>query len=113
MNLELLKLVEKALKDDTEGTQALFMNQWTVDAVRSNDKRPAKVEFYCPDDWVKNLTGNGKLKDVFVVVRVDRGFVDKHIDSVSGMKTAMTEEPPSTSAEQDSPNPAQETPAQV
>ena len=47
-----------------------------IDTARKNDKRPAKVELFVDDDWVKNWKGNQKLVDSYPLIRVD-GAVSK------------------------------------
>lgn len=49
-----------------------------TDYARQNEKRPASMTFYVPDDWVKNFKGNDKLKDSYVVTRIPREFAEKY-----------------------------------
>jgi hypothetical protein len=48
-----------------------------LDTARQNDKRPAWVKMATVDNVVKNLVGNPKLRDVYILVRIPRDVVDR------------------------------------
>lgn len=43
---------------------------------RKNDKRPAYVSFSVNDDVVKNMKGDPKLTDLYLMVRIPRDIID-------------------------------------
>ena len=45
---------------------------------RQNDKRPATMQLFVPDDWVKNIAGDKtNLQDVYIMLRIDRAVVEE------------------------------------
>lgn len=63
-----------------------------VGFARRNEKRPAYISFAINDDAVKNIKGDEKLRDLYLVVRIPRDVVD-----------AMTGEPQTAPAEEKEP----------
>lgn len=59
------------------------------EVARKNDKRPAKIEMHAPDEWVRNLTGEEDLRDVYLISRVPREhFQAWHAASQEATKAA-------------------------
>ena len=75
--MELAALVSGVIKEDPKSCDFLPLNQVYIDGVRQNDKRSAWIKMAVPDGWVLNLRGNEKLTDGFIVMRIDRQFVEK------------------------------------
>jgi len=47
------------------------------EVARQNPKRPAYMSFFVPDDWSLNISGNEKLADTYLVLRIPRELLDK------------------------------------
>lgn len=45
---------------------------------RQNDKRPARMELFVPDEWAVNVKGNEKLQDAYIMLRIDRAVIEQH-----------------------------------
>jgi hypothetical protein len=75
--MELASLVSGVIKEDPKSCDFLPLNQVYLDGVRQNDKRPAWIKFASPDGWVVNLSKNEKLMDAFVIMRIERRFVEQ------------------------------------
>lgn len=43
---------------------------WVRDTARENRKHPAYIEIAVPDGWVKNVKGDKKFIDTYVIMRV-------------------------------------------
>lgn len=49
-----------------------------IDLARKNLRtRYGKMTIAVPDDWVKNIRGNEKLRDLYVILRIPREISDK------------------------------------
>lgn len=77
--LELSALLMRALKDAPQNVELVSINYCLSEAARKNDKRPAYIEFYCPDQWVVNLVKNQKLLDGFIALRVSREYLESYM----------------------------------
>jgi hypothetical protein len=71
------RLLKWAIKDDEPGYEALSVNNLLTDGARKNDKRAAWMRVHCPDNWVLNIGGDEKLRDVYLLLRVPREVVDQ------------------------------------
>ena len=60
---------------------------------RQNDRRPAKIELHAPDDWVLNIGGDEKLRDVYLLTRVPREQYDRWVERLEAERSAKCEEP--------------------
>lgn len=69
------ELLVAALSEPDSGA-FLISQEFIVDGVRQNDKRPAMLRFSCPDEWVKNLAGYEPLVDYYFAIRVPREFCE-------------------------------------
>lgn len=49
---------------------------------RQNDKRPARLSLYLPDEWAKNLKGSDNLRDIYMMIRIDRERFDRFISPI-------------------------------
>ena len=77
--MELYALVYAALLKKAQEIELIPINYSLSTAARQNAKRPAKIEFYAPDQWVVNLTKNEKLLDGFIAMRIPREFIQEHL----------------------------------
>ena len=75
------EFLANALSDPESGSFLVDMRN-VADVSRQNDKRPAYIKFWVPDDYVKNLEGNEEKRGYHFYVYVPREWVDAHIDVV-------------------------------
>lgn len=47
-----------------------------ADHARQNDRHPAWVKINVPDEWVKNMQGYDNLKNLYLVIKIDRDELD-------------------------------------
>lgn len=47
------------------------------EAARQNLKRPAYLSFFVPDEWSRNISGNPKLTDTYLVLKIPRELLDE------------------------------------
>lgn len=71
---EFLSLAMTKHLDDVECVSAGAL---IMDIGRANDKRPAYAKIAVPDDWIKNIKGDEKLRDIYVMSRIDRSVLNK------------------------------------
>lgn len=71
------ELIQFALKNYNGEVEIGSVYDGFSSAARQNEKRPAKLELFVPDDWVVNLTKNPKLSDAYLVMRIPREVVDR------------------------------------
>jgi len=71
------ELIQVALKNYQPDVEVVSAYESFSSAARQNDKRPAKLELFVPDEWVVNMTKNPKLSDAYLVVRLPREVLDR------------------------------------
>ena len=72
------QILMHAIATNAGGVHSLSQGQFVVGTSRKNDKQPfGTIVAAVPDDWVKNLKGNDKLQDVYLLVRVPRESYDE------------------------------------
>lgn len=79
MDEQLAHVLVVALRDNIEKLEAMslgIMMPNTDYVVRQNDKRPAKISLFIPDDWAMNIKNNPKLQDAYVFMRIPREVVE-------------------------------------
>lgn len=74
--MELAALVSGAIANAPKQIEFLPVNAVLLEGARQNDKRPAWIKISVPDAWVVNLMKNEKLLDGFIMVKVEREFID-------------------------------------
>lgn len=80
--MTLLELFDFALKNYEKRISIFPFDGLLVDAVRSNDKRTARITLATMDDVVMNLKGKDGLRDTFMVVRIPREVVDRAMSPI-------------------------------
>lgn len=45
---------------------------------RKNDKRPAKLEMFIPDEVAMNILGKESLQDAYIFLRIPREVIQQH-----------------------------------
>lgn len=78
--MQLAYLVYEAIKQIPQDLEIIPINYTFAEAARKNDKRPAYLKFWVPDEWVINFTNNKKLLDGYVAIRVPRKFVEESLE---------------------------------
>lgn len=77
MKLELATFLTKALEKIPGETDLVFLNNVIRDGARKNDRRPAYLTAFVPDEWTLNIFGSPNLRDMFIAVRIPIEFVDE------------------------------------
>ena len=73
----LVGLVKFAIEKYPNEVECYSMLKGLFEMARQNDHRAATVGVYCPDDWIKNIKGKDKLRDVYVIMKIDRMVLDR------------------------------------
>ena len=66
-----------ALADHPDKVEAGSMLGAIIDVARQNDKHPAWVKVVVGDDLVKNIKGNEKLKNAYIMLKIYREVIDR------------------------------------
>lgn len=81
-------LMKWVLEREEMDYEVLSLNNLVSDTARKNDKRNAYMKFVCPDSWISNVSGDTKLVDAYLAIRVPRELLDSwmnaRIDAASG-----------------------------
>lgn len=72
-----LRLLAYALKNHENQIESMSQGQCIGSMARQNDKRPANMLLYVPDEWIKNLKGNDVFQDVYLFMRIPREVYDE------------------------------------
>jgi hypothetical protein len=75
--LPVLDIMGFALQHYADRLSVFPVDGLLMDAARKNDKRPAYLKVATVDSIVRNLTGNEKLRDVVLILRIPREVVDR------------------------------------
>ena len=95
--MELAALLSAVIRDDPKAVEFLPLNETFIEGVRQNEKRPAWFKSMCPDGWIVNLMKNQKLLDGFVLVRVDREFIEQWLKNTEQEKANESKQNPEPS----------------
>lgn len=72
-----LEIMNYVIHEGMQDMEWVLSNNLIRDAARENDKRPAFITLYVPDDWVKNAIGMERFRDLFIVTRVPIELVER------------------------------------
>jgi len=77
---EMYGLLRYAIKTFPWDLQIGLTNVTTFDYGRKNDKRPAYIKQFVPDDWVKNMTGDTGKTNLYLTIMIPRDIVNRYED---------------------------------
>lgn len=77
---DLLRLIFDAASKFKGAVMLQPLNSVITQVRRKNDKRNADIRFSCPDEIVKNLTGDAERTDVYVVIQIKRDAYDRLVN---------------------------------
>lgn len=99
MKLELATFLSKALEKIPGDVDLVFMNNVVRDGARKNDKRPAYLSTWVPDEWSLNIFGKPDFRDMYLAVRIPIEFVQDIREqwTKENSKTEGETEPPAPS----------------
>lgn len=86
--IEVASMISNCIKNASKGEELeiVIVNGLTTEMARQNDRRPAYMKYFVPDEWVKNYAGIDNLKDIYVGIRVPRESFLKYLDRVEEEK---------------------------
>lgn len=80
-----------ALQDPIESGVYVINDDALVSCARQNEKRPAYVQFACPDEFVKNITGGELRTDYYFFIRLPASYVDKVVGKLDNSSVVKNE----------------------
>lgn len=98
-----LQEVFSIINSNPDKGEVVLMNQALCEKARKNDKRPAYVSVWCPDEWVVNLGGHKSLVDCYIAIRVPVELIQEFMKKkreASQVKAETAQDVPNTEAGQ-------------